>query len=96
MRLTRKQVEHTAKLARLGFAEKEVKKFQKDLSAVLDFIEKLSEIKTDKIEPTAHITGLENVIRADKGVAISNSKKKKLLDLASEKKEDYIKVKSIL
>lgn len=88
MQLTKKQVEETAKLARL----KAEKGFQKDLSAILDFMEKLNELKTDKIEPIAHITGLENVTRKDKAASF----KKDLLSLAPQKEKGYVKVKSVL
>ncbi|MEA2113692.1 MAG: Asp-tRNA(Asn)/Glu-tRNA(Gln) amidotransferase subunit GatC, partial [Patescibacteria group bacterium] len=63
MKTTIKQVEKVAGLARLGIDKKEKKKFTEELSAVLEFIDKLGQIKTDKIEPTAQVTGLENVTR---------------------------------
>lgn len=90
MKLTKKQVEETAGLARL----KAEKGFQKDLSAVLDFMEKLNELKTDKVEPIAHITGLENITRKDKAASFKN--KKELLDLAPQKENGCVKVKSVL
>lgn len=57
-KLTKKEVEHVAKLARLGLSSDEKKKFEKELSDILDFVEKLNEVKTDKVEPTAQVTGL--------------------------------------
>jgi len=38
-------IKHIAKLARLGLTGKERKKFQKELSAILDFVEKLNEVR---------------------------------------------------
>lgn len=96
MTLTKKQVEHTAKLARLGIAEKEKKKFSKELSAILEFVEKLNKVKTDKIKPTAHIIGLENVVREDKGSLKSKQETKGLIGLVPETKDGYVKVKTIL
>ncbi len=89
-------IKHIAKLARLGLTEKERKKFQKELSAVLDFVEKLNEVKTEKVEPTAQVTGLENVSRPDKGRAKSKREGEKLLELAPETKDGYLKVKAVL
>jgi aspartyl-tRNA(Asn)/glutamyl-tRNA(Gln) amidotransferase subunit C len=89
-------VEHIAKLARLGITEKEKKKLKKELSAILDFINKLNEVKTDKIEPTAQVTGLENVTRKDKGRAKSKSETEKLLTLAPQVEDRHIKVRNIL
>ena len=94
--LEKKQVEHVAKLARLGLAENEKKKLTKELSAILKFVDKLNEVKTDKVEPTAQVTGLENVSRSDKGRVKTKREREKLLELAPELKENHIKVKAIL
>jgi len=96
MKLTSKQVKHTAQLARLGLTGKEIKKFQGELSAILDFVEKLNEKNTDKVEPTSHITGLENISREDVEKERNEARRKKLLGLAPETKDGYVKVKSIL
>jgi len=63
--LSREEVRHIAKLARLKLTEEEVEKFQQQLSEVLDYIEVLNELETKDIEPTAQVTGLENVFRED-------------------------------
>lgn len=89
-------VNHVAKLARLGLTAQERKKFKRELSAILDFVNKLEKVKTDKVEPTAQVTGLENVSRPDKGRAKSRQEREKLLALAPETKDDYIKVKAVL
>lgn len=96
MQLTKKQVEDVAKLARLELTDKDKNKFQKDLSAVLDFIDKLNKVKTDKIQPMAHITGLENISREDEAIEIDKELRNDLLNLAPEVQDGYIKVKSIL
>ncbi len=74
-------VPHVAKLANLPLKEEEEKKFEKQLSDVLQYIEKLNEVNTDSVEPTSQVTGLENVFREDtsssslaKPVALSNAK----------------------
>lgn len=58
-------VTHTAKLANLPMSEKEIKKFEKQLSAVLGNIDKLSEASTDNIEETNQVTGLANITKSD-------------------------------
>lgn len=58
-------VRHIAKLARLKVSDAEVKKFAKELSSILQYIEMLSELDTEKVEPTAQVTGLTNVFRED-------------------------------
>lgn len=65
MKLTKEQVQHVAKLARLGLKEDEISKFQTQLSGILDYVEMLNEVDTDGIEPTAQVTGLKNISRDD-------------------------------
>lgn len=92
--ITREEVKHIAKLARLGLTEKEIKKFQRELSSILDYIEKLKEVDISKTEPTSHSLLVENVMRSDE--EIKRGLEKKLMELAPETKEGYLKVKSIL
>lgn len=63
--LTREEVLHIAQLARLGLREDEIEKFQKQLSEILSYVDKLSEVKTENIEPTLQATGLLNCFRSD-------------------------------
>ena len=94
--ISKKEVEHVAKLARLGLTKEEKTKFTKDLSAILDFIKKLDEVKTDKVEPIAQVTGLENITRKDRGVKKTKKETDKLLDLSPNIENRHVKVKSIL
>ncbi|MFH1611840.1 MAG: Asp-tRNA(Asn)/Glu-tRNA(Gln) amidotransferase subunit GatC [bacterium] len=96
MDLTKKQAKEVAGLARLELTDKETRKFQKDLSAVLDFVDKLNEAKIGKVDPTAHIAGLENVMREDEGIETDKKVREKLLNLAPDKEGDQVKVKSVL
>lgn len=65
MKLTKEAVLHVARLARLGLTEKEIEKFQTELSNILDYVEMLNEVDTKGIEPTAQVTGLINVMEKD-------------------------------
>ena len=95
--ITKDEVQHIAKLARLGLAEKEVEKFQKELSSILDYFEKLKEVDVSGVEPTSHSLPVENVMRKDRETEkLKNRKTEKLLELAPETKDGYLKVKSIL
>lgn len=89
-------INHIAKLARLGLSEKEKKKLEKELPIILKFVDKLNEVKTDKINPTAQVTGLENVVRQDKGRIKSRQETEKLLKLVPKSKDRYVQVKAIL
>jgi aspartyl-tRNA(Asn)/glutamyl-tRNA(Gln) amidotransferase subunit C len=63
--LTRDEVLHIARLARLGLAEEDVSRFQGQLSQILDQFEALRAIDTDDVPPTAYTLPLENVWRED-------------------------------
>lgn len=63
--LTSAQVAHIAKLARIELTPEEEEKMPKELSSILGYIDVLSELKTDDIEPTAQVTGLTNAFRED-------------------------------
>ncbi|HDL75042.1 MAG TPA: Asp-tRNA(Asn)/Glu-tRNA(Gln) amidotransferase subunit GatC [bacterium] len=90
--ISKKEVEYIANLSRLGLTEKEIKKFQKELSVILDYIEKLKEANTKNIIPTSHPFLNENIFREDK---VKRNASEKLLELAPEKKKRHIKVESI-
>ena len=94
--ITKKEVEYIAKLARLGLNKQEKDKFTEELSAILDFVDKLNEVKTNKIEPTAQVTGLKNITRQDKAKKKTKKETDKLLDLAPEVENRHLKVKAIL
>lgn len=75
-------IKHIARLANLPITPQEEKKLEKQLIETLNYIEILDEINTKNVEPTAHVTGLENVARTDatapsltQNQALSNTKK---------------------
>ena len=65
MALTKKEVEKIAELARLGLDEREKEKFAEDLSSVIGYVQKLSEVNIEKVEPMTGGTNLESVMRHD-------------------------------
>ena len=93
--LSREEVIHIAKLARLGLDEKEIEKFQKELSSILDYVEKLKEVDVSEVKPMSHSISLESVMREDIGTENPEVKNEKLLKSAPETKDGFIKVKSV-
>lgn len=59
------QVRKVAKLSRLELTEAEVEEFTGQLSAILEYVEKMNELDTDNVEPLAHCLPVSNVFRAD-------------------------------
>jgi aspartyl-tRNA(Asn)/glutamyl-tRNA(Gln) amidotransferase subunit C len=63
--IDRAQVLHVARLARLALDEEEVERMTRELSAVLDHIEKIGELELAGVAPTAHVVDVVNALRAD-------------------------------
>ena len=59
------QVEHVAQLARLALSDEEKQRLTEQLNAILTYMEKLNEVPTAGVEPTAHVLELVNVFRDD-------------------------------
>jgi aspartyl-tRNA(Asn)/glutamyl-tRNA(Gln) amidotransferase subunit C len=63
--ITREQVEHVARLARLALTHDELDRMQAQLSRILDAIGALRDVDTSGVGPTAQVIALENVMRDD-------------------------------
>jgi aspartyl-tRNA(Asn)/glutamyl-tRNA(Gln) amidotransferase subunit C len=63
--IDREQVLHVARLARLELSEDEVTRMTGELSAILDHIEKISELDLDGVPPTTHVVEVPNALRDD-------------------------------
>lgn len=93
--ISKEQVEHIARLARIELTEEEKERFTKELSSVLDYVNQLNKVDTSKTEGISQVTGLENIIREDIEDKIRD-KRCKLLNEAPKRKGDYIQVPKIL
>jgi aspartyl-tRNA(Asn)/glutamyl-tRNA(Gln) amidotransferase subunit C len=70
MRLSREEVEHIARLARLDLAEDELTRYQEQLSAILEYAQSLQAVETGEIEPTSSVLPPRSVLRADEPGAV--------------------------
>ncbi|MFA6028045.1 MAG: Asp-tRNA(Asn)/Glu-tRNA(Gln) amidotransferase subunit GatC [Patescibacteria group bacterium] len=93
MKLTENEVQKIAKLVRLSLSKNEVKKYQKELSAILDYVAQLKEVNTKNIEETSQVTGLTNIKRADE--VDYHFSREEILSSAPETEENHLKVKNI-
>ncbi|AJY73838.1 Asp-tRNA(Asn)/Glu-tRNA(Gln) amidotransferase subunit GatC [Paenibacillus beijingensis] len=94
MSITLQDVEHVAGLARLDLSEEEKDIFTGQLNAILKYVEKLSELDTDGIEPTSHVLPIANVMREDE-VKPSIDVEKALLN-APDDEDGQFKVPAVL
>lgn len=65
MSLSREEVEHVARLARLRLEPAELERMRGQLNTILDYIAMLQEVDVTGIAPTAQVTGLSTVARPD-------------------------------
>ena len=65
MKLTLQEVEHIAELARLSLSSQEAAMYQEQLSAILEYFERLQELDTEEIPPTATAMPTRSVMRED-------------------------------
>jgi len=96
MKLSKEEIQHIADLARLDLSEAEFEKYGCQLSGVLDYIDQLQEVDTDDLEPTAQVTGLENVYRNDEIKVWADDERKAALALAPDLEDGQVKVRRVL
>jgi aspartyl-tRNA(Asn)/glutamyl-tRNA(Gln) amidotransferase subunit C len=96
MQLSKDQVKHIAKLARLELSEEELEAYGGQLTDILNFVEKLQEVDTTDVEPMAHTTGAENVLREDEVESWNEQEVDNALNQAPELEEREVKVRRVL
>ena len=88
------QVRKVAKLSRLKLTDAEVREFAGQLSAILEYVEKMNELDTDNVEPLAHCLPINNVFREDEvGESLGTEK---TLANAPQRDGEFFKVPKIL
>jgi aspartyl-tRNA(Asn)/glutamyl-tRNA(Gln) amidotransferase subunit C len=92
--LTPEQVRHIARLARLGIEDAEVDRFAGQLSEILDYFERLRQVDTDDVPPTAHTLPLHNVFRDD--VPAPSMEPEQTLANAPKREGDLFRVRAVL
>ena len=93
-KIDKEQVGKVARLSRLELTEDEVEEFTGQLSAILDYVEKMNELDTADVEPLAHCLPISNVFREDQ-VKESLGTEKALAN-APQRDGEFFKVPKIL
>jgi aspartyl-tRNA(Asn)/glutamyl-tRNA(Gln) amidotransferase subunit C len=65
MKITKEEVLHVAKLARLNLTEEETERLMSDMGSIIGFADKLNELDTEGVVPTAHAIPMQNAFRED-------------------------------
>jgi aspartyl-tRNA(Asn)/glutamyl-tRNA(Gln) amidotransferase subunit C len=96
MKLSKEEIKHIANLARLELSDNELKTYGSQLTEALNYIEQLREVDTAGVEPMAHVTGAENVLREDEAEEWSEQEREEALNQAPEMEEREVKVRRVL
>ncbi len=94
--ISKEEVKHIAKLARIGLSDAEIKKFQKELSSIIDYISKLKKVDVKGVDSSFHPSRTQNVAREDKSKEKKEEEGERLIKAAPWRKGRYIKTKRIL
>lgn len=95
MQLTKEEIQHIAELSRLNLSADEEEKYRNQLGSILDYVKMLDEVKTDKVIPTAQVSGLMDVFRDDE-VKPWNQEEAEASLSQSERENGNVKVKRVL
>ncbi len=88
-------IKHVAELARLEIRPEQAERLQRDLQSIVEYINELSELDLDGVEPTAHATSLSNVWREDK-VGIPSGRDRMLANAPALMNGELIQVPQVL
>ena len=94
MKITKAEVEHVARLARLELSAEETETFTGQMDAILAYVEKLNGLDTAGIVPTSHAVPMENAFRSDEvrpSLGVDNA-----LANAPDRVEDFFRVPKVI
>jgi len=94
--ITRKDVEHIAKLARLHLTKTEEENLGNELASILEFVEKLKEVDVSGVGPMTGGTMLRDITRPDEILNKTlEGKPEELLSQAPERTQAWVRVKAV-
>ncbi len=93
-KISLKDVEHVARLARLELSEADKERMRRELDSILSYIDKLRAVDTEGVEPTSHAVPLTNVMRED--VTRPSFPQSDMLANAPERSGDFFRVPKII
>ncbi|MEI8138077.1 MAG: Asp-tRNA(Asn)/Glu-tRNA(Gln) amidotransferase subunit GatC [Bacteroidota bacterium] len=89
-----KTVDEVAHLARLEFNDEAKAEILNDMNRMLTFVDKLSELNTDAVEPLIYMTNEKNILRED--IRETTITQKEVLKNAPKKDSDYFKAPKVI
>lgn len=94
-KLTKKDVLHVAKLAKIPLKDEEIRKYTETLSSIVELVSKLQVVNTDSVSPTSQVTGQVNVFRQDEVDSTRVLSQKEALSNAKKTHNGYFAVSKV-
>ena len=94
MTIDLKTIKHISKLSRISVDDKKADKLAGDLNSIFDFIEKLNELNTDKVEPLTSVAETTLKLRTDE--VKSKNIRDKILKNSPDENEDFFVVPKVV
>ena len=94
MTIDLKTVKHISKLSRISIDDQKAKKLEKDLNSIFNWIKKLNELNTDKVEPLTSIA--ETTLRFRKDQILSKNIREDILKNSPKDNKDYFVVPKVV
>jgi aspartyl-tRNA(Asn)/glutamyl-tRNA(Gln) amidotransferase subunit C len=94
MTINLKTIKHISKLSRISVDDKKADKLAGDLNSIFDFIEKLNELNTDKVEPLTSVAETTLKLRTDE--VKSKNIRDQILKNSPEENEDFFVVPKVV
>ena len=94
MAIDLKTVKHISKLARISLNDQKAKKLASDLNSIFEFIEKLNNLNTDKVEPLTSIAETTLKLRNDE--VKSKNIRDQILKISPNENKDFFVVPKVV
>jgi aspartyl-tRNA(Asn)/glutamyl-tRNA(Gln) amidotransferase subunit C len=94
MTIDLKTIKHISKLSRISVDDKKADKLAGDLNSIFDFIEKLNELNTDKVEPLTSVA--ETILRLRADEVKSKNIRDKILENSPDENKDFFVVPKVV
>lgn len=95
MKISKEEVEHVAKLARLKLSPEEVEKYQKQMGSILAYVDKLNELDVKSVPEMQHAAGSANVFRDDEVQACDQDTRDRIIEAFPQKEGDLLEVQAV-
>ncbi len=96
MKITVKDVEHVAALARLNLSDQEKKIYTGQFNVILEHIDRLNQLDLEGVEPTTYVQHLQNVFRSDREISSEKALLRAIMQASPDREDGLFKVPPVM